>query len=80
MTVIFNAILYLCCLCTLLGPEQHWDPPGCDVCWYFGLQKQGSDQLFPMVSVLQYYCLWSITACEDNKETWKCEEQIIFHD
>lgn len=52
MTVIFNAILCLCCLCSPLGPEQHWDPPGCDVCWYFGLQKQGSDQLFPMVSVL----------------------------
>lgn len=52
MTLIFDTILHLWCLCSPLGPEQHWDPPGGDVCWYFGLQEQGSDQLFPMVSVL----------------------------
>lgn len=52
MTVIFDIILHLSCLCTRLGPEQHWDPPGGNVCWYFGLQEQGSDQLFSMVSVL----------------------------
>lgn len=38
------------CLSLSSGPEQHRDSYWGDVRWHCGLQEQGTDQLFPMVS------------------------------
>lgn len=38
------------CLSLSSGPEQHRDSYWGDVRWHCGLQEQGADQLFPMVS------------------------------